>query len=209
MKHLLHLCLLLAVPSLAFAAGDYVLEMGGQSVDLSLGRKETVTLTNGQKLTLLLTKKEIVTFQGESFSFRHKSTFTPTSSALSKHVTQTMMTTATGTGAIVQEYQSIDPSSLIDIMQNELVKDEVRAGYTLEEKPLEKKLADGTVLKGKTITTTAKTSQWIRTVVAHGDGHQGHLMVTFIERENLETDQKFLDLFWQSLALKPMKTLSQ
>ena len=197
-------CLSLLFAAFAFSAmaeGDYVLKLGDKSIDVSLGEKQTVTLTNGQQVTVLLTKKDVLTFQNDSFSFRHKSTFSPSKSDLGNDVRQTMMTTALGTGIIVQDYGSLDPSSMIDLMVNELTKEEIRAGYKKEEKAVEKKLPDGTVLKGKTVVTTYKDDQWTRSVLASGSGEKGILVVTFIEKSNL-TEQPMIDLFWESLRMK-------
>ena len=196
------LCLLFtAFTSCVLAEGDYVLKLGEKSIEVSLGEKQTVTLTNGQKLEVLLVKKDVLTFQSDAFSFKYKSTYSPSKTDLGNDVRQTMMTTALGTGVLVQDYGSLDPTTLIDLMANELTKEEIRAGYKKEEKAAEKKLADGTVLKGKTITTTYKDDQWTRMVLAQGGNEKGILVVTFVEKSN-ETEQPMIDLFWESFRLK-------
>jgi hypothetical protein len=202
-KHFLHLLLLAAFPFLVHGEGEYVLNIGEKSVELSLGVKQMITLTNGQKLSLLLSRKDVLTYQGELFSFRHKSEYAPSRSELGDGLHQTLMSSALGTVIIVQEYPSTDPSTLVDYMAKELTKEELKAGYTLQSRPVEQKLADGTVLKGKSVVTTSKAEQWTRTIVAHGTGEGGLLIVTMIEKDNTKKEQPLIDLFWSTLRLKP------
>jgi len=200
------LCLFLCVLGVfrVLADGDYLLKLGDKTVEVALGEKQTVTLTNGQKLEITLTKKDVLTFQADAFSFKHKSVYTPAKTDLGNDVRQTMMTTALGTGLLVQDYGNVDPTTLIDLMASELTKEEIRAGYKKEEKAVEKKLADGTVLRGKLITTTYKDDQWSRMVVAQGGDERGVMVVTFIEKSN-ESEQPMIDLFWESFRLKKKK----
>jgi hypothetical protein len=39
-------------------------------------------------------------------------------------------------------------------------------------------------------------------VLACGNGDEGVLFITMIEKSNIPTEQRVLDLFWNSLALK-------
>lgn len=182
--------------------GQYILSLDGKAVDVTLGESQTVTLTNGQMVTLLLTKKDMLTYESRYFSFQYKSEFSPSKTDLGSGVNQMMMATAQGTVVMAQEYTSLDPSSLVDTMIQAMTKDEVSAGYSKDETPIEKKLADGKILKGKIVTTTYKDNQWIRTILAYGNGDEGVLFVTQIAKSNVSTEQPVLDLFWNSLALK-------
>jgi hypothetical protein len=202
-KYFLYLLLLAAFPFLVRGEGEYVLTIGEKSVELSLGEKQMITLTNGQKLSLLLSRKDVLTYQAELFSFRHKSDYAPSRSDLGDGVHQTFMSTAVGTVILVQEYRSTDPSTLIDYMVKELTKEELKAGYTMQTRPAEQKLADGTVLKGKSVVTTSKAEQWTRTIVARGTGEGGLLIVTMIDKDNIKKEQPVIDLFWSTLRLKP------
>jgi len=193
---------LLLISSSPLAFGQYVLSIDGNDVDVTVGEKQTVTLTNGETVTLLLKKKAILTYDSHFFSFQYKSEFSPSKSDLGSGINQMLMATAQGTVVMAQEYTSLDPSSLVDTMIQAMTKDEVNAGYTLDETPIEKKLADGKVLKGKIATTTHKDDQWIRTVVAYGDGDEGVLFVTQISKSNISAEQPVLDMFWNTLALK-------
>jgi hypothetical protein len=186
------------------ASGQYVLSVDEKKVDLKIGEPQTVILTNGHKLMLVLSKKEFLTFDGNYFSFRHKSNFTPNKTDLGDGISQTLMTSPTGTGIIVQEYKSLDPSSLVDTMVHELTKDEIRAGYKKSEKNIEKKITGGKTIKGKLVTTTYKDDEWVRSVFAYGNGDEGVLVVTMIEKSNVEKEREIIDLFWESFALKGM-----
>jgi hypothetical protein len=186
------------------AIGQYVLSINEMPVELSLGKEQSVVLTNGQKLRLTLTKKEILTHEGRFFSFRHRSEFSPNTKDLGEGVAQTMMTTAGGTVVIVQEYRSMDPAVMIDVMIQQLIKDDVRAGHKKGEKSFTKKLSSGKILKGKLVTLTRKEDQRIFNVLSYGNGDEGILIVTMADKNVDAEDQRLLDLLWESFAIKEL-----
>ena len=112
-----------------------------------------------------------------------------------------MMVTPLGSGVLVQEYKTMDPSSMVDMMLNELTKEEVDYGYEYTEEKVQKKIV-GATFSGKQAITSYKDEEWVRAVYTLGGKDQGLLVVTFIEKDNYGTEKDMLDRFWKSLKTK-------
>jgi len=190
--------ILLPVPSLL--AQDYVITINGATAEISLDQETTLVLPDGYPLTLTLQRKEFSRFNGDFFSFEHKSIYQPNRNDLGDGIFQTMIVTPLGTGLLVQEYMQLNPSSLIDLMLNELTKEEVEYGYEYHENPVQRTL-NGIILEGKQAITTYSGEEWTREVLSYGEKDRGILIITFIEADNYGKDQDLLDFFWNSLQL--------
>lgn len=183
------------------AIENYRLTINGTDYDLGLDAQKTITLADGEKLAVCLAQKEIITFQSTLCSFSHNSGYTPAKTELGDGIYQTMLMSPLGTGIMIQEYTKLDPSRLVNIMLQELTKEEVQYGYAYEEREATKQLVDGVILHGKEATTSYGDEKWHRAVYAYGAGDHGVLLVTMIEQENVTTEQHILDTFWKSLRL--------
>jgi len=196
------LMLVIAITSCQLFAGEnYILEINGEIVQIGLGKGKRFTMPDGTKLNLKLTLKEYITFETENYSFSHKSTFRPERKPVGEGVYQTMLTTALGSGIIIQEYTTMDPTSIVDFMLNELTKEERDYGYQYKERVVSQ-MAGTKKLVGKEAITTHTEDQWIRAVYAYGNANSGIMVVTFIERDNLAGEQQILTDLWESLKIK-------
>jgi hypothetical protein len=195
--------LIIGFISLARAGGDYVLELDGKKFEMSLDSKTNLVLPDGKSVSATLKEKEIVTFEGQLFSFEHKSSVTPQRVELQKDLSQTTLNISPVGGVIiVQEYTHLNPVSTVDRMIAALTKKDVAAGYELAQENAERHLADGTVLKGKKVTTTQGDKQWIRNVLATGRNGEGVLVVTIVSARHADEDGAVIEAFWKSLRLK-------
>ncbi len=197
-------CLLLllgfttAVPLLQ--AGDYVLTINGTDQELTLGEETSLALPDGTSLKLKLSQKEVLRFQGDLFTFEHKNEYKPNKNDLGSGIFQTMIVTPLGTGVLVQEYTQMNPSTLVDMMINELTKEEVEYGYKKDVKEINREV-DGVAFKGKQAITTSAGEEWTRVVLTHGKKDRGLLVVTFIEKDNYEKEKTLLEQFWKTFEI--------
>ncbi len=182
-------------------AGNYLLSIDGQEFEIELGEETALSLPDGNRVQIKLNKKAIVRFQTDTFSFEHPSAFTPSRTNLGGGIHQTMMSSPVGTLVMVQEYGDIDPSTLVDLMLNELTKEEKNYGYEIVTSPITKKLADGTTLSGKKATSTYRNEQRTLHVLYHAVKDAGILFVTGIDRDATSEDQAMMTTFWKSLTL--------
>lgn len=182
------------------AGENYVLEIGGDSYSLGLNKEKKVTLPDGTHLRLKLSLKEYIEYQGRYFSFSHRNSYRPTNQDLGDGIFQTTVITALGTTVIVQEYTELNPSGLVDIMIQELTKEEVDYGYELKKSDVSKTIGKKE-LRGKEAVTSYKGAQWTRSVYVYGARDEGLLIVTIIEEDNVENDMHVIRDFWRTLKV--------
>jgi hypothetical protein len=184
-----------------YAVEDYTLEINGQVYDIGLDKVKKVVLPGGTELKIKLTLKDYINFESQIFSFSHINAYRPNKTDLGNGVYQTVIMTSLGTGIIIQEYSTMDPSTLIDMMLKELTEEEMEYRYTYEEKEIAK-MVGNKKLKGKEAVTTYKDAKWTKCVYSFGKKDTGILIITFIERENFEAEKKTINDFWKSLEIK-------
>jgi len=200
-KSLQILILLLIISFSPLRAEDYIITINGTSKEIGLDQETTLVLLDGTSLKLILQQKEYLRFNGDLFSFEHKSKYKPNRNDLGDGVFQTMIFTPLGTGVLVQEYIQMNPINLVDMMLNELTKEEVEYGYKYSEKAVTKKAGD-IRFNGKQAVTTYPGKEWTRSVLAYGEKDKGILIVTMIERDNYKTERDLIEHLWKSIELK-------
>lgn len=190
------------VPATAMAE-DYVLTINGRAMDIDLNQKTQFILPDGSKLELFLEMKEYLRFKSNLFSFEHKSEYKPNRKDLGDGVFQTMIVTPLGSGILIQEYMEMDPGGLIDLMLKELTKEEVEYGYTYKENAVKREVGRAK-LSGKQAITSYRGEEWIRDVLSYGGKDRGILVITFIEKDNYETEMVIIEDLWRTLQLHGM-----
>lgn len=181
-------------------AGDYIISIDGRSAEIDLNKKVKFTTASGKELAIILKQKEYLDFKSDLFSMKHKNTIKPDKSDLGDGVFQTMMTTSLGTAIIVQEYMSMDPEPIIDLMLKELTKEEVEYGYKYKERKVEK-VVDGKNIRGKQALTTYSGGEWTRSVMAYGGKDKGVLIITMIEKDQYKNEQYIISDFWKNFKI--------
>lgn len=193
---------LCADPALAKDLKAFKLTVDGVAVDIDPGESVDVTLPDGKTAKVALERNDFATFSGENFSFVHPSGMSISKSDLGDHITQYLMASAVGTLVVVQEYGSMNPVSLNQLMLQEMTKESVQAGATLTQEPTTRKLADGKELTGIRATVKTRTDTDSYEIVGFGAADQGVLVITRIDGENEAAEASLLDKFWQSLEIK-------
>ena len=182
MKHkLLIVLILIAISPTSFAA-NYLLKIGEKIYEISLD--ESIDVQVGDKLLpVKLELKKTLTFKTENFSFQHPSEYTPSKSELDSDIFQTAMITPLGSILMVQEYLTLDPSGLVDLMVNELTKEEQNYGYKIDSSDTSITLSDGKVLEGKIVTSKYKGTDIKRVIYTYSVKDSGLLLVTQFDYE--------------------------
>lgn len=196
------LSLALISPAQAQQRKNYEISINGKSHDIDLKETLEVKLKDGTKLAIVLTKKEFAVFSDKFVSFEHRGDTGVSSQDLGSGITQLMSATATGTLMMIQEYQTLDPSGLVAMLMNELTKEAVQYGHEKLEKPIERTLASGVVLKGVQATLTYKGDESYWEVLAYAKKDTGIIVATHIDKEFLKKEKSVLERFWRTLNVK-------
>ncbi len=192
-----------AVCVAAYGQGaNYQITINGQTSDVALGGEYSFVTPSGEKLTYSVTKKDIVSFEDEMVSFQHKGSLTVSTTKIDEGIDQVLAVTALGTGFIIQEYNGMDPSTLNDLMLQELTKEDISYGYELSKEDYSKVLKGGQTLKGIKATLTYKDEEKYYTITSFGARDKGVLVITMIDKEYMAKESLVIDMLWESFAVK-------
>lgn len=194
----------LLIGSLAFTqtTGNYILIINNDTIFVDLDKNQNYTTNSGDQLSLKLTQPEILTYSDDMITFNHKKSLTVSNSKLESEIEQCMIVKSTGNGFMVQKYTSFNPSSLTELMLNELTKESVSYGYSKKEKKFKKKIKSGQTIEGIQATLTYKGSTEVYTVASYGEKDEGIIVVTMFLNDDFKEDKEIIDLFLNSLAIK-------
>jgi hypothetical protein len=181
-------------------ANNYTITINDTKYDFALGEQKQLRVGN-QDLSVKLEQKETVEFKQQSYSFKHSSKYTPSTTTLEEGIIQTAMMTPLGTVVIVQEYQTLNPSALVNLMVNEVTKEERQYGYKIEASPTSITLSDGTVLKGKVVTSKYSGTDIKRYILTHGARDSGLLVMTQIDYTVAGDEEQVIKTFFDSLVI--------
>jgi hypothetical protein len=191
----------ISAATIALADAEFSLTIDGEMHDATLGTEQTITLKNGQKLTFKLERKATVTFKAMGFAFAHPGYLTVASKEIENGVFQYFLTSATGTIVLVQTYNDLDATALVDLMMGQITNDDVAAGAIRDIQLSTRTLADQTVVSGKTATVKAPGDDVFVEVLAKKQGRGGVILLTRIDRATAPEDQTLIDQFWSTLQL--------
>jgi len=190
----------------AESAKNFIVTIDGVDYAIDAGEKLTVKGKSGADFQLGLKQNDIGTFHGDFASFQLAKGQAVTSSQVQAGVKQHMLATNKGTLVLVQEYADSDPRSLVDFALKQLSKDDVRDGGDIEKKPSKRANGPGAGLEGVTGKISVKKSGGQRIVryevEAGGTADHGIVAVSRIDSEAGADDQKLVDRFWDTLAVK-------
>lgn len=188
----------------ADSSSNFVISIDGQDVPIDVGQKVKVQDKAGHDIEVGLKQSEISTWKGDFVTFQHANDVNVTSTELDAGLKQHMMATNNGTLVIVQEYASIDPRSLADLMLTQIAKADASSAK-LDKKSGTRKLTSGKTLEGLTATAPLKrgsASRMVRyEVMTAGTEDHGIVAVTRIDDDLGTKDQAMIDRFWATLAL--------
>lgn len=182
----------------------YKLTIGDTSVEINPGESLDVTLPDGRTTKVTLELNAFATYSGATFSFVHPTNVSVAKSQLDTDISQHLAATALGTIVIVQEYSSMNPTKLNDLMLQELTKESVQAGGELTQEAATRKLSDGKELAGLKATVRTRTEESHYEVFSFGADDQGLVLVTRIDRDNIAAEGALIDKFWESLTITPL-----
>ena len=134
------------------------------------------------------------------YSFSHLKDFKVTKTEINPSIEQSSIMTSGGTGLIIQEYTSLNPTSLNEIMLNEMTKESISYGYALERSTYKRKLISGQEIEVTKAVLRYNDDINIYEVASVGKKDAGILVVTIKMDENIKSPgQKLIDLMWETL----------
>ncbi len=193
----------LLISSIIFAQnqGNYILIINNDSIHTDLNNDLQYKTTSGEELTIRVTQPDILTYSDDMISFNHDKSLSVSNSKIDEDIEQCMVMKSTGNGFLVQKYKTIDPSSLTQLMLNEITKESINYGYDKTEKVFKKRLSSGQSIEGIQATLTYKGEKEIYTVATYGGKDEGIIVVTMLLSDDFK-DKQIIDLFLKTLKIQ-------
>jgi hypothetical protein len=181
---------------------DYQITIDGKQYDLDLDKDSTFTTASGATITVKVHKKEVQTYHDDFVTFQHASAQSVNKAHLGDGLDQVSMVSGVGTALMVQEYANFDSTAMVDLLMNQLTKQDVQTGYQNTETDVSRTLSDGTLLKGKESLLTYGNEQTSIVVLAYNEKDHGVAVVAQVDKDNAATDKVMIDSFWNTLTIK-------
>ena len=194
---------LLSLSAFTFAqkTGNYVVVINNDSIQINLDENFQYKPKGGKQLDIKVIQPNILTYSDAMISFNYDKSLNVSNTIIDKGIEQCMVMQSTGNGFMIQKYQTINPSSLTELMLNELTKESVSYGYAKKETPFKKTLLSGQTLEGIQATLSYKGEDEIYTVATYGAKDEGIIVITMLLSNDFN-DEKIIDLFLDTLRIK-------
>ena len=192
----------LSHPTLAEDSKNYLLSVEGKDYEIGLEGSVIAKTKEGQDITIGLKRKEFSTFTKDVVSFEHRSDLSVAATDIERDIHQYLTASALGTLIIIQQYDTINPSSLTELMLKQLSADDLATGYTMDKSDFSRTLADGTVMKGLRASLKHKNDDVDLQVLATDSGDGGVIAMTRINHDMGAAEAPIIDRFWATLKLK-------
>ncbi|WP_196889929.1 hypothetical protein [Aureivirga sp. CE67] len=193
-------CLIASVAN-SQESGNYFLVVDNDTIPVSLGEEFKFKPKRGKEVSMKLIQPNELTFSDSMISFKYPKNGSVSVTDIGSGIQQLMFATATGTGYMVQEYTTMDPSSLVRFMLMEITKESLNYGYTKTEKPFKKELADGTIIEGIEAVMEYRGEVETFIVASYGKNNSG-LMIMTMQMNEGEKEREVIDLFLNTLKIK-------
>jgi hypothetical protein len=185
--------------------GNYIITIDGKKMDIDLEKEYSFKNKNGSEVKFTVEQKDILLFKDEKVSFKYYAEHSVASTEVGDGITQLTLITANGSGFIIQKYSTLNPVSLVDLMMQEITKESISYGYKETSEVFKHSLASGQSLEGKTSVLKYQEDEQSYTVATYGSRDSGILVMTMINSDNKDKDQKILDLFMKTLQIHESK----
>lgn len=186
----------------AQAQEDYVVRINDTLLNVELGKKYNTTV-NGKKVSFSVKLKDTLTYADNLYSFLYLSHNKISKTKLDTSISQISILTAEGSGLLIQEYESINPTSLNEMMLSEITKESINYGFEMKRSTYKKRLKSGQEIVVTRAVLRYKEEVNIYEVASAGTKDAGLVIVTMRMSEIDDTPgQNIINLMWDSLRLK-------
>ncbi len=180
---------------------DYIIHLNDTTVHIALDKPYDLTV-KGKKINFKITQKDTLTYNDSFFSFLYPKGFKISNTIVDENVEQISILTAEGSGLLIQTYESLNPTTLNELMLSEVTKESISYGF------VEKRSSYKKILKsGHEITVTRSVLRYKDEVNSYeiasiGKKDAGVMIVTIRMDDDANTQgQKIIDLMWKSIKI--------
>ena len=202
MKNLVLLFLFITWFSNAQKSSNYTISINGKEFSYNLGEEFKYEVKKKGTLSISINQNEMLTYNDGIVSFSHSKNFPVSETTIEDGIKQISAVGSSGIGVIIQEYQGIDPSFMLELMLNEVTKESIEYGYEETKSPFELTLEDGKILTGKksVLEYQGSIDEW--TILYYSWKDAGVLIITMsVDDNNMNKENNYIQEFFDSLEI--------
>lgn len=194
----LFLLAILGYAQQAIAQNDFSLSIDGQTIQLGLDKPAQISI-GGKSYPVVLKQKDTLTYGNKLYSFNYLKDFKVNKKELGNDIDQVMLMTAEGSGVLIQQYQTMSPTALNELMLTELTKESISYGYEMVRKDYDRTLASGQKVRVCRAELTYKDDKNIYEIATYGGKDEGVLIMSMVMDEEMGSQGRtIIDLMWKS-----------
>ena len=181
--------------------GNYQLIINGKTETIDVDQKIIYKTPNGENIEIELKQKPILSYSDNFVSFEYPKEYKPTKTDLGSGIEQIAIFSSLGTGVMIQEYSTMNPETMNELMLTEITKERIEYGYKMKRKDFTHKTKSGQEITG--IKATLKYQDDIQEyiIASFGQKDKGVLVMTMINDEFRKQEKIILETFYDSLFL--------
>lgn len=155
---------------------------------------------NGEMMQLRIDFRDTLSYDDDLFSFQYLKDFKVSKMVIEQGIHQVMLMSADGSGILIQQYATMNPTMLNEMMIQEVTKESVNYGFQMDRQDYTRKIGSGETLNVARAVLTYRDEKNTYEVASLGKKDEGILIMTMVmDEENSEQGQKIIDLMWNSL----------
>ncbi|MES2646976.1 MAG: hypothetical protein V4717_08890 [Bacteroidota bacterium] len=183
------------------AQEDFVIRFNDTLINVALDKSYNIDV-KGTKLNFVISSKDTLTYTNTFFSFLYPKAFRVSSTKLDEGIEQISIMTAEGSGMIIQKYESMNPTSLNEMMLTEMTKESINYGFESKRSKYKRTLKSGQEMEVTKAVLRYKDDVNIYEVSSIGKKDAGLIIITIrMDEDNNTEGQKIIDLMWKSIKV--------
>jgi len=199
MKYILVLLVSFSVVKLQ-AQENYSIQLGGKNYNVALDSTYEITY-QGKKINLLLKQKDTLDFKDPMFRFSYLKGYQVSKTTVENAADQYIVIDAGGSGFMIQEYRTMNPSMMKEILLQEITKESKGYGYVEKREEYKKTLKSGQTVSVLKSTLTYKDDINIFEIAAFGGKDEGLVIITMdMGGDSAQKGRELSKLMWDSIV---------
>lgn len=196
------LLLILFITNLICSQENFKIEINGNVFEIELDKDYELKVDNAL-LKINVKQKDTLSYSDEFFNFKYPKEYKVGKTIIGAGIEQLFLMTAEGSGFIIQKYSSINPTTLNELMINEVTKESINYGYKLKREGYERVLTSGLKIKVDRATLTYNGEINIYEVASVGKKDSGLMIMTMeMDDSKKSLGKKLINLIWNTLEIK-------
>jgi hypothetical protein len=195
-------CISLLYTLPALAQEDFLLQINDTVLSVQLDKPYQVNV-KGNMVRFKVSSRDTLTYDSKLYNFLYPKAFRVSHTNVDAGIEQISLLSAEGSGILIQQYESLNPTALNELMLTEMTKESISYGFVSTRTTYKRKLKSGQEVVVTRAELRYKDDVNIYEITSIGKKDAGMIVVTMKMDDEKNTEgQKVIDLMWHSLMLK-------